>query len=184
MPVVRTEGPQWTVTWLSNFLVWVDYFIFLPMVPRWRASRKSFANILSTGFFQFVFLNAIVSTKVTHPYWRPSVNKIRFNKSIYHVHLIHVCRKEKGLLNFVIERIKLVYRIDLLGTALKKQAAFQTSKLKPQFIGRILPRESPYLRGCLHGGRKILEGGTTLRWVYMQKFRYVWCPNIEGSRKK
>ena len=28
-----------TVTWLPNFLGWVDYFIFLPMVLRWRASR-------------------------------------------------------------------------------------------------------------------------------------------------
>ena len=24
--------------------------------------------------------------------------------------------------------------------------------------------------GCLKGGRKILEGETTFRWVYMQKF--------------
>ena len=38
------------------------------------------------------------------------------------------------------------------------------------------------LRSCLHGGRKILEGGTTLRWVYMKKFRSVLCPNIDGSR--
>ena len=30
--------------------------------------------------------------------------------------------------------------------------------------------------------KKTLEGGTTLRWVYMQKFWSVWCPNIEGSR--
>ena len=28
--------------------------------------------------------------------------------------------------------------------------------------------------GCLHGGRKILEGGTTFHWVCMQKFRSVW----------
>ena len=28
-----------TVTWLPNFLGWVDYFSFLPMVLRWRASR-------------------------------------------------------------------------------------------------------------------------------------------------
>ena len=38
------------------------------------------------------------------------------------------------------------------------------------------------LRSCLHEGRKILEGGTTLHWVYMQKFRSVLCPNIGGSR--
>ena len=29
---------QCTVTWLPNFLGWVDYVIFLPMVLRWRAS--------------------------------------------------------------------------------------------------------------------------------------------------
>ena len=29
-------------------------------------------------------------------------------------------------------------------------------------------------KGCLRGGRKILEGETTFRWVYMQKFRSVW----------
>ena len=43
---------------------------------------------------------------------------------MYHVvHLIHVffsCRNEKGLLNFVSERIKLVYRINLVGTAFQK----------------------------------------------------------------
>ena len=32
-----------TVTWLPNFLGWVDYFIFLPMVLHWRASRESSA---------------------------------------------------------------------------------------------------------------------------------------------
>ena len=32
-------------------------------------------------------------------------------------------------------------------------------------------------RGCLHGGRRILEGGITLRWVYMQKFWPVSCPS-------
>ena len=28
--------------------------------------------------------------------------------------------------------------------------------------------------------RKILEGGITLRWVYMKKFRPVSCPSREG----
>ena len=40
------------------------------------------------------------------------------------------------------------------------------------------------LRGCLHGGRKILESGTTVHGVFMQKCRSVWCRNIEGSRRK
>ena len=31
--------------------------------------------------------------------------------------------------------------------------------------------------------RKILEGVATLRWVYMQRFRSVWCPNIECTRR-
>ena len=48
----------------------------------------------------------------------------------YGVHLIHVYQSEKGLLNFVSERIKLVNRINLLGTSLKKaKAAFQGAKL-------------------------------------------------------
>ena len=34
-----------------------------------------------------------------------------------------------------------------------------------------------YMEG---GSRKILEGGITLRWVYMQKFRPVSCPSREG----
>ena len=38
------------------------------------------------------------------------------------------CRDKKGLLNFVSERILLVYGINLLGTAFKKKAAFLTSK--------------------------------------------------------
>ena len=32
-------GGRCTVTWLPNFLGWVDYFILLTMVHRWRASR-------------------------------------------------------------------------------------------------------------------------------------------------
>ena len=35
----------------------------------------------------------------------------------------------------------------------------------------ILMLFSTGLRGCLHGGRKILEGRSTFRLVYMQKFR-------------
>ena len=34
------SGGRCTVTWLPNFLGWVDYFIFLPMVLRWRVSRE------------------------------------------------------------------------------------------------------------------------------------------------
>ena len=40
MPLVWTDGRsggRCTVTWLPNFLGWVVYFIFLPMVLRWRA---------------------------------------------------------------------------------------------------------------------------------------------------
>ena len=36
---VSRAGGRCTVTWLPNFLGWVDYFIFLPVVLRWRASR-------------------------------------------------------------------------------------------------------------------------------------------------
>ena len=38
---VSRAGGRCTVTWLPNFLRWVDYFIFLPMVLRWRASRTT-----------------------------------------------------------------------------------------------------------------------------------------------
>ena len=38
---VSRAGGRCTVTWLPNFLGWVDYFIFLPMVLRWRASRAT-----------------------------------------------------------------------------------------------------------------------------------------------
>ena len=41
--MVRTDGlsgGRCTVTWLPNFLGWVDYFIFLPMVLRWRACEN------------------------------------------------------------------------------------------------------------------------------------------------
>ena len=34
------------------------------------------------------------------------------------------------------------------------------------------------LRGCLDGGRKILEGGPTVHGVFMQECRSVWCRNI------
>ena len=39
-------------------------------------------------------------------------------------------------------------------------------------------------RGCLHRGRKILEGGTTLLWGFMQKFWSVKCPSREEKNKK
>ena len=48
------------------------------------------------------------------------------------------CRNEKGLLNFESERIKLVYRINLLSTAFK-QNKLPFRLLKPQVIGHILP---------------------------------------------
>ena len=31
--------------------------------------------------------------------------------------------------------------------------------------------------------RKIPQGGTTLRWVYMQKLRSEWCANVEDVRQ-
>ena len=40
-------GGRCTVTWLPNFLGWVDYFIFLPMVLRWHAPRAR-ASLKST----------------------------------------------------------------------------------------------------------------------------------------
>ena len=42
MPVVRTDGRS-TVTWLQNFLGWVVYHIFLPMMLRF--ARESSATI-------------------------------------------------------------------------------------------------------------------------------------------
>ena len=38
------------------------------------------------------------------------------------------------------------------------------------------------VKGCLHGRRKILEGGKTFRWVRMQNFRSMWCPSWEGIK--
>ena len=70
---------------------------------------------------------------------------------MYHVvHLIHVfffCWNEEGLLNFVSERIKLFYRINLLGTAFKQKNKLPFKFLKQQFIGctHVLPKLSPYL---------------------------------------
>ena len=55
MPVARTDGRAGgrMVTWLPNFLGWVDYFIFLPMVLRCArlASEISAKNLylLTTG---------------------------------------------------------------------------------------------------------------------------------------
>lgn len=45
-------------------------------------------------------------------------NNDSYAASMCHVvHLIHVWCNEKGLLNFVSERVKLVYRMNLLGRA-------------------------------------------------------------------
>ena len=45
MPVVRTDGR--TVTWLPNFLGWVDYHIFLPMVFRFARESSAINNFSS-----------------------------------------------------------------------------------------------------------------------------------------
>ena len=59
MPVVRTDGRaggRCTVTWLPNFLGWVDYHIFLPMVLRCaRFARESSALRCSRRFDKVVF---------------------------------------------------------------------------------------------------------------------------------
>ena len=49
------------------------------------------------------------------------------------------CRNEKGLLNFVSERIKLVYRINNTRYNFQKNK-LPFKRLKPQFIARILSR--------------------------------------------
>ena len=54
MPVARTDGRAGgrMVTWLPNFLGWVDYFIFLPMVLRCArlASEISAKNLCFNNF--------------------------------------------------------------------------------------------------------------------------------------
>ena len=51
-------------------------------------------------------------------YFSIPVMTLKQQAKLYNVvHLIYVCRNEKVLLNFVSERIKLVYRINLLGTS-------------------------------------------------------------------
>ena len=46
------------------------------------------------------------------------------------------CWNEEGMLSFVSEKIKLFYRINLLGTAFKQKNKLPFKLLKPQFIGR------------------------------------------------
>ena len=50
---------------------------------------------------------------------------------------------------------------------------------------RHLEQSSPprTLKGCLHGGRKILEGETTFHLVNMQTFWSEWLPRGEGKEK-
>ena len=54
----RTVG-QCTVTWLPNFLGWVDHYIFLPMVLHWRASRARAPLLCLESFSWFLFLLVI-----------------------------------------------------------------------------------------------------------------------------
>ena len=76
----------------------------------------------------------------------------------------------------------------------KRKKAFQVSFFSLVINDEYYPWIKLTLSVCLSEGlftwreegpvtRKILEGGTTLRWVYTQKFRSVWCPNIEGSKR-
>ena len=55
-------------------------------------------------------------------------------------------------------------------------------------IHRLLSLKAVYIYGgkTNHGSRKILEGGTTLRWVYMQNYMKiwsVWSPRREGTKE-
>ena len=49
----RRDG-RWTVTWLPSFLRWVDYFIFLPTVLHWRASRARAPLLQNRTFFHLI----------------------------------------------------------------------------------------------------------------------------------
>ena len=70
MPVVRMDGlsgeragvrsvGRCTVTWLPNFLGWVDYFICLPMVLRARELRYDLTNLISGSIDLFTDTAAI-----------------------------------------------------------------------------------------------------------------------------
>ena len=48
-----------TVTWLPDFLGWVDHYIFLPMVLCWRASRARAPLLCLECFSWFLFLLVI-----------------------------------------------------------------------------------------------------------------------------
>ena len=41
-----------------------------------------------------------------------------------------------------------------------------------------------YIKGLFTWGRKILKGGATSCWVYMQKFWSVWCPSMQRRVEK
>ena len=48
----------------------------------------------------------------------------------------------------------------------------------------LLAQKAVYMEGKRsYGIMKILDDGTTFRWVYMQKFRSVWCPSREEEIK-
>ena len=57
---------------------------------------------------------------------------------------------------------------------------------KTRIVGNFNTESLQYIMGLVTWreedprNRKILEGGITLRWVYMQKFRPVSCPSREG----
>ena len=68
------------------------------------------------------------------------------------------------------------------------RSLLQFSRLKTNHAFNFLKEKNawgvlvPSLRGCLHEGRKILEGETTFRLVYVQKFQLVLLPS--GERKQ
>ena len=72
LPVVRTDGRagECTVTWLPNFLGWVDYFIFLPVVLRARELR----------YYPFGIPLILVSARFGYP---PNLSFLPFQKPRY-----------------------------------------------------------------------------------------------------
>ena len=85
-----------------------------------------------------LFFSTIAAiTAIIVSIWKPGLSYASYSGFFFF-------RNEKGLLSFVSERIKLVYRINNTRYNFPKNK-LPFKHLKPQFIGRILLNYSPYL---------------------------------------
>ena len=100
-------------------------------------------------------------------------------------------RTKLGVIHFTVMTNKLLsdwrLRIKFVDdtTALEivpRNSTYKGMETRPHTWRRTIMLEERRLKGLFTWRKEDLEGGTTLSWVFMQRFRSVWCPRRDQVR--